>query len=80
MTRHIGNKSWPAARIARTHTTSAYIYMVVFGSLCVCVHAHTQPRTLTNHIGIYFRKQALHGLASVCVWGDIGIEPTAVVP
>ena len=38
-----------------------------------------QPHTLTNHIGIYFRKQALHGLASVCV-GDLVIEPTAVVP
>ena len=34
-------------------------------------HTPTQARTLTNHISIYFRKQALHGLPSVC--GILGL-------
>ena len=44
------------------------------------VHAHTQPHTLTNYIGIYFGKQALHGLALVCVWGILGLSLQQLSP
>ena len=43
-------------------------------------HAHTQARTLTNHIGIYFRKQYLHGLPSLCGILGLGREQLQLPP
>ena len=41
------------------------------GPVKYSTHTPTQARTRTNHISIYFRKQALHGLPSVC--GILGL-------